>query len=87
MAKKKRGGFGRFLGALTGTPYERLLKQVEKLSSEHADDERKLGKALKKLVDVVGTAYEEEEIDEDDHKNRHCGNGINHRKQRGKTSK
>ena len=55
---KKRGGFGRFLGALTGTPYERLLKQVEKLANEHADDERKLGKALKKLVDVVGTAYE-----------------------------
>ena len=67
MAKKKRGGFGRFLGALTGTPYERLLKQVEKLANEHADDERKLGKALKKLVDVVGTAYEEEEIDEDEH--------------------
>ena len=66
MAKKKRGGFGRFLGALTGTPYERLLKQVEKLSNEHAEDDRKLGKALKKLVDVVGTAYEEEEIDEDD---------------------
>ena len=64
---KKRGGFGRFLGALTGTPYERLLKQVEKLANEHADDERKLGKALKKLVDVVGTAYEEEEIDEDEH--------------------
>jgi len=30
MAKKK-GGFGRFLGAITGTPYERLLKQVDKL--------------------------------------------------------
>ena len=66
MAKKKRGGFGRFIGALTGTPYERLLKQVEKLANEHADDERKLAKALKKLDDVVGTAYEEEEIDEDD---------------------
>ena len=67
MAKKKRGGFSRFIGALTGTPYERLLKQVEKLANEHADDERKLAKALKKLVDVVGTAYEEEEIDEDEH--------------------
>ena len=53
MAKKKRGGFSRFIGALTGTPYERLLKQVEKLANEHADDERKLAKALKKLVDVV----------------------------------
>ena len=38
------------------SPYERLLKQVEKLADEHADDERKLGKALKKLVDVVRTA-------------------------------
>ena len=30
MAKKK-GGFGRFLGAIAGTPYERLLKQVDKI--------------------------------------------------------
>ena len=67
MAKKKRGGFGRFLGALTGTPYERLLKQVEKLMSEHEGDDKKLGRALNKLVDVVGTAYEDEEIDEDEH--------------------
>lgn len=67
MAKKKRGGFGRFLGALTGTPYERLLKQVEKLSTEHASDDKKLARALSKLVDVVGTAYEDEEIDEDEH--------------------
>ena len=56
MAKKKRGGFGRFLGALTGTPYERLLKQVEKLMTEHEGDDKKLGRALNKLVDVVGTA-------------------------------
>ncbi|MDA8623202.1 hypothetical protein N9L38_02920, partial [Candidatus Poseidoniales archaeon] len=61
MAKKKRGGFGRFLGALTGTPYERLLKQVEKLSTEHGSDDKKLARALSKLVDVVGTAYEDEE--------------------------
>lgn len=67
MAKKKRGGFGRFLGALTGTPYERLLKQVEKLTTEHDGDDKKLGRALNKLVDVVGTAYEDEEIDEDEH--------------------
>ena len=67
MAKKKRGGFGRFLGALTGTPYERLLKQVEKLSTEHASDDKKLARSLSKLIDVVGTAYEDEEIDEDEH--------------------
>ena len=38
MAKKK-GGFGRFLGAITGTPYERLLKQVDKLVDQYDDDE------------------------------------------------
>ena len=61
MAKKK-GGFGRFLGALAGTPYERLLKQVEKLASEHANDDRKLGRTLKKLVTIVAENYEEENL-------------------------
>ena len=38
MAKKK-GGFGRFLGAITGTPYERLLKQIDKLVDQYDEDE------------------------------------------------
>ena len=66
MAKKK-GGFGRFIGALTGTPYERLLKQVDKLVSEHEDDDRKLARTLQKLVKIVGENYEEENIDEEEH--------------------
>ena len=66
MAKKK-GGFGRFLGALAGTPYERLLKQVDKLASEHANDDRKLARTLKKLVTIVAENYEEENIDEEEH--------------------
>ena len=66
MAKKK-GGFGRFIGALTGTPYERLLKQVDKLVSEHEDDDRKLARTLNKLVSIVGENYEEENIDEEEH--------------------
>jgi len=66
MAKKK-GGFGRFIGALTGTPYERLLKQVDKLVSEHKDDDRKLARALKKLVNIAGENYEQENIDEEEH--------------------
>lgn len=66
MAKKK-GGFGRFIGALTGTPYERLLKQVDKLVSEHDDDDRKLARMLKKLVDIVGENYEQENLDEEEH--------------------
>ena len=36
---KKRGGFGRFLGAITGTPYARLLKQVDKLVDQYDEDE------------------------------------------------
>jgi len=66
MAKKK-GGFGRFIGALTGTPYERLLKQVDKLVSEHQDDDRKLARSLNKLVNIAGQNYEEENIDEEEH--------------------
>ena len=66
MAKKK-GGFGRFLGAITGTPYERLLKQVDKLVNEFEDDDRKLAKNLNKLVKMVGEQYEEENLDEEEH--------------------
>ncbi|HJL96890.1 MAG TPA: hypothetical protein QF401_01940 [Candidatus Poseidoniaceae archaeon] len=66
MAKKK-GGFGRFIGALTGTPYERLLKQVDKLVNEHEDDDRKLARTLQKLVNIVGENYEQENIDEEEH--------------------
>ena len=66
MARKK-GGFGRFIGALTGTPYERLLKQVDKLVTEHEDDDRKLARTLNKLVNIVGENYEQENIDEEEH--------------------
>jgi len=66
MARKK-GGFSRFIGALTGTPYERLLKQVDKLVSEHQGDDRKLARSLKKLVNIAGENYEEENIDEEEH--------------------
>ena len=66
MAKKK-GGLGRFIGALTGTPYERLLKQVDKLVNEHEDDDRKLARTLQKLVNIVGENYEQENIDEEEH--------------------
>jgi hypothetical protein len=66
MAKKK-GGFGRFLGAIAGTPYERLLKQVEKISEQFEDDEDELAAQLESLVDAAGDAYEEETIDEEEH--------------------
>ncbi|HIL66029.1 MAG TPA: hypothetical protein EYG33_07685, partial [Candidatus Poseidoniales archaeon] len=65
MAKKK-GGFGRLLGAITGSPYERLLKQVDKVVNEASND-KALAKTLKKLVKVVGQQFEEENIDDEEH--------------------
>ena len=65
MAKKK-GGFGRFLGAITGSPYERLLKQIEKVRAE-AGSERALATTLKKLVKIIADQYNEENIDDEEH--------------------
>jgi len=65
MAKKK-GGFGRFLGAITGTPYERLLKQIEK-AEDNIEDDDDLAIALEDIVDKAREAYDEEEIDEEEH--------------------
>ena len=65
MAKKK-GGFGRIFGAITGSPYERLLKQVDKVVSEAGSD-RALAKTLRKLVKTVTQQYEEGNIDEEEH--------------------
>jgi hypothetical protein len=65
MAKKK-GRLGRLFGAITGSPYERLIKQVDKLV-EASDDDRTLGKNLVKLVKITGQNYEEEKIDEEEH--------------------
>lgn len=65
MAKKK-GGFGRFLGAITGSPYERMQKQIDKAIDE-AESDRALAKTLKKMVKAIGQQYEEENIDEEEH--------------------
>lgn len=66
MAKKK-GGLGRIFGAITGSPYERLLKQVEKLVKENEGNDRKLSNHLKKMVQIVGKNFKEENIDEEEH--------------------
>ncbi|MDP6869598.1 MAG: hypothetical protein QGI21_02350 [Candidatus Poseidoniaceae archaeon] len=65
MAKKK-GGFGRFIGAITGSPYERLQKQIDKVVAE-ADNDKSLARTLKKLVKAIGDQYEEENIDDEEH--------------------
>ena len=64
MAKER--GIGKFLGAIAGSPYERLLKQVDKLV-ETSVNERMLAKNLEKLVTITATNYDEEKIDEEEH--------------------
>jgi hypothetical protein len=65
MAKKK-SRIGRLFGAITGSPYERLLKQIDKLV-DSSEDDRILSKNLLKLVKITGENYEEEKIDEEEH--------------------
>ena len=63
MAKKKRG-FGKILGAITGSPYDRLLKQIGKNTKEHDGDDRTLARVLKKHSRTVQKQYEEGNIDD-----------------------
>ena len=65
MARKKRG-IGKILGAIAGSPYERLLKQVDKLV-ETSVNERMLAKNLEKLVSITAENYDEEKIDDEEH--------------------
>jgi hypothetical protein len=65
MAKKK-SRIGRIFGAITGSPYERLIKQVDKLV-DTSEDDRLLAKSMVKLVKITGQNYEEEKIDEEEH--------------------
>ena len=62
MAKKK-GGFGRFLGAITGSPYEKMLKQVDKLVDQYGEEEAELASQLEALVDQAGDLFEAEDIE------------------------
>ena len=64
---RKRGGFSRFMGALTGTPYEKMMKQIAKLEDDLANDDAKLARKLGDLAENVLAAYEEEEIDGEEH--------------------
>ncbi len=64
---RKRGGLSRFVGALAGSPYESLLKQLGKLEDEFGDDEGKLAKRLGRFVDTVQEALDGEEIDAEEH--------------------
>lgn len=65
MAKKK--GFGKFMGALTGSPYEKLLKQIEKGAKEFDGDDRSMSRLIKKMVREIQQTYSDEGIDEEEH--------------------
>ena len=55
MAKKK-GRMGKIFGAIAGSPYERLLKQVDKLVEASVND-RMLAKNLQKLQKFQGQKF------------------------------
>ena len=64
MAGKKKG-FGGFLGGLTGTPYDRLSRHIEKTAANTKKGD--LGKELTKIVKIVRREYEQENLDEEEH--------------------
>ena len=65
MAKRK-SRFSKFLGALTGTPYDKLLKQIENLP-DNFDDDRQLSKEIRRFTKIIVKAHKEERIDDDEH--------------------
>ncbi len=64
MAGKKKG-LGGFLGGLTGTPYDRLSRHIEKTAANTKKDS--LGKELNKIVKIVRREYDQENLDEEEH--------------------
>ena len=64
MAGKKRG-LGGFIGGLTGTPYDRLSRHIEKTAANTKKGD--LGKELTKIVKIVRREYEQENLDEEEH--------------------
>ena len=64
--KRKKGRIGKIFGAIAGSPYDRLMKQVDKLVDASAND-RMLAKNLEKLVSMTAENYDEDKIDEEEH--------------------
>ena len=54
------------MGAITGSPYERLLKQISKMVKD-ANSDAELSKDVKKFSRLVQRQYEDDNIDEDEH--------------------
>ena len=64
LARKKKG-LGGFLGSLTGTPYDRLSRHIEK--TEENTETEELGRELNKIAKIIRREYDQENIDEEEH--------------------
>ena len=64
LARKKKG-LGGFLGSLTGTPYDRLSRHIEK--TEENTEIKELGRELNKIAKIIRREYDQENIDEEEH--------------------
>ncbi len=64
MARKKKG-LGRMLGSLTGSPYDRLMHQIDKVQED--TDEQDLGRELDTLARIIRQQYDQERIDAEEH--------------------
>lgn len=64
---KRRSGLGRFLGAVAGSPYERLLKELERVQERNEEDDAQLAKEVLRFTKMVMKQYEDDRIDEEEH--------------------
>jgi len=54
MARKKKG-LGGILGSLTGSPYDRLMHQIDKVQEDTEDQD--LGRELDTLARIIRQQY------------------------------
>ena len=62
---RKRKGLGRILGSLTGSPYDRLMHQIDKVQED--TDDQDLGRELDTLARIIRQQYDQERIDAEEH--------------------
>ena len=67
MARKKKSGFGKFIGSLGGNPYDRLMGQFDRTVKQHEDDDNELADELDRFVRIARRRFDEGEIDDEEH--------------------
>ncbi|MEC7544153.1 MAG: hypothetical protein VYE51_01625 [Candidatus Thermoplasmatota archaeon] len=67
MARKKKSGFGKFIGSLGGNPYDRLMGQFERTVKQNEDDDDELANELDRFVRIARRRFDEGEIDDEEH--------------------